>query len=136
MTPQSRQCERCHRIVESRGPTEARFCPVCGERLPASATPAAREVAEITPARRTSVQALVGLIVGVISLVIQPCAFPLGLISVLLGFSAQRSIERAAGLLGGRGFAIGAVVLGLISTGIWLLINLLLRPGHEEYARF
>lgn len=138
MTPQARQCERCHRVVESRGHSAVRFCPTCGERLnePIQAAAAESMPGEPRGLRRTSVQAIVGLVLAVASLVIQPCAFPLGLISVLLGLTAQKSIERSAGLLVGRGFAVGAVVLGLISVIIWLLVNVLVRPGHHGYASF
>jgi hypothetical protein len=60
----------------------------------------------------------------------------LGLISVLLGLTAQKSIERSAGLLVGRGYALAAVVLGLISLIVWLIINVFVRPAHYEYASF
>ncbi len=136
MTPQARQCERCHRTVEQRGPTPVRFCPVCGQALSESAQPAGAEtgVGRSGTRSRTSVQAVLGLILAVVSLVIQPCAFPLGLISVLLGLTAQKSIERSAGLLVGRGYALAAVVLGLISLIVWLIINVFVRPAHHEYA--
>lgn len=138
MTPQARQCERCHRTVEQRGPTPVRFCPVCGQALSESAQPAGAEtgVGRSGTRSRTSVQAVLGLILAVVSLVIQPCAFPLGLISVLLGLTAQKSIERSAGLLVGRGYALAAVVLGLISLIVWLIINVFVRPAHHEYASF
>lgn len=138
MTPQARQCGRCHRLVESRGHSQVRFCPTCGERLnePIAAAAAESRPVGLGDLRRTSVQAVLGLGLAVVSLVIQPCAFPLGLISVLLGLTAQKSIERSAGLLGGRGFAIGAIVLGLISVMIWLLVNVLAKPAHHGYASF
>ena len=138
MTPQARRCERCRRVVEPRGRSEVRFCPVCGERLtePLEAVVADSRAVESGRARRTSVQAILGLVLGVIALAIQPCAFPLGLISVLLGLTARQSIERSAGLLAGRGLAMGAVVLGLISMMVWLLVNVLVRPGHHGRASF
>jgi len=137
MTPQARQCERCHRTIEQRGPTPVRFCPVCGQALSESQPAGAVTSAARSDTRsRTSVQAVLGLILAVVSLVIQPCAFPLGLVSVLLGLTAQKSIERSAGLLVGRGYALWAVVLGLISLIVWLIINVFVRPGHHEYASF
>ena len=50
MTPQARQCERCHRTVEQRGPTPVRFCPVCGQ-AERSAQPAGAETAWVAAAR-------------------------------------------------------------------------------------
>jgi hypothetical protein len=119
MTPQVRQCERCHRVIQARGPTAVRFCPTCGERFAQPLEP----VGDGSPggSRRTSIQAVLGLVVAVLALVVQPFAFPLGLVSVLLGLTAQKSIERSKGILGGRGFAIAAIVLGLISILIWFM---------------
>ena len=138
MTPQARRCERCRRLVEPRWGSEVRFCPVCGERLTEPLEPIAANshAIESGHVRRTSVQAILGLVMGAIALAVQPCAFPLGLISVLLGLTARQSIERSAGLLGGRGVAMGAIVLGLISMMVWLLVNVLVRPGHHGYASF
>jgi hypothetical protein len=135
MTPQARQCERCHRAIESRGHSEVRFCPTCGERLAWPVEPAAGEGLP-GGLRRTSIQAVLGLVLAVVSLIVQPYAFPLGLISILLGLTAQKSIERSNGLLGGRGFAMGAIVLGLISLALWLLVHVLVRPAHHGYASF
>jgi hypothetical protein len=136
MTPQARQCERCRRMVEPRGHSEVRFCPTCGERLDEPLEPAVEAGPGAGGIRRTSVQAVLGLVIAVIALVVQPWSFPLGLISVLLGFTAQRSIERSRGLLGGRGFAVGAIVLGLISLMLWLFIHVLVRPVHHGSASF
>lgn len=64
---------------------------------------------------RTSVLAVVSLILALV------CFVPgLGAVAAVLGSASLVRMARSRGLLAGRGLAIVAVVLGLLSTVLWL----------------
>ena len=66
---------------------------------------------------RMSVLAVIALVCGIIG-----CVPPLSLLAIILGVAAIFLIAGSKGRVRGTGLAIGGVVLGLIFTGIWVLI--------------
>lgn len=74
------------------------------------------------PARRTNSNALVALIVGIVSLTI--CQ-PVGLVAFFLGRSARREIAASHGAEEGDGMALAGQIIGMISFAIFVLSILL-----------
>ena len=67
---------------------------------------------------RTNSNALVSLIIGVVSLAV--CQ-PLGLLAFFLGRTARREIAASQGHQDGDGLAVAGQVIGLVSVGIFVL---------------
>ncbi len=64
--------------------------------------------------QRTSIVAIVALVFSL------PCFVPgAGLVALLLAVFALAGIARSQGRVGGTGLAVTALVLGLLSTGLW-----------------
>ncbi len=71
-----------------------------------------------TPARM-SVMAVIALVCGILG-----CLPFVGIIAILIGVAAIFLISSSKGRVRGTGLAVGGVVLGLIFTGIWVLVGI------------
>jgi hypothetical protein len=74
------------------------------------------------PPPRTNDNALVALIVGVVSLAI--CQ-PVGLVAFFLGRSARKEIAASNGQQGGDGLAVAGQIVGMVAFGVFVLSVLL-----------
>lgn len=64
--------------------------------------------------QRTSVMAILSLVLGII------CIPGFGIIGAILGIAALFSISGSGGRVGGRGLAIGGIILGVLASVLWL----------------
>jgi hypothetical protein len=70
--------------------------------------------------RRTSNAAIVALVLGLLSF--SPFCAPAGLAAICIGMLARVTIQDAPDRLTGDGLAVAGIVLGIIGSGIWLLV--------------
>jgi hypothetical protein len=74
--------------------------------------------------------ALVALIVGIASIVLNclcgPAALVAGAVALFVGLSARRRIRASAGTAGGDGMALAGVITGGIGGGLGVLFTLFL----------
>ncbi|MEO0482991.1 MAG: DUF4190 domain-containing protein [Planctomycetota bacterium] len=71
-----------------------------------------------TGPERTSVMAILSLVFGIV------CVPFFGVLAVLLGILAFIGIGSSKGRVGGKGLAIGGILLGLLFTGLWIGVGL------------
>ena len=96
---------------------------------------------ELPAYRAISTRAVFSLVCGVISLlsIASPYFFIFAVLAVVLGFTADRNIQRYPDMLTGRGLAKGGVALGLIfGLGIFTIttVQSVLRSRYaSEFAR-
>lgn len=114
----SQVCRRCTRIVPPRGQALPRFCPTCGAALPVAELAAAPHPPTVRP--RVPVAALLALGLGLASLLLLRSGIPIGIFAIAFGVSARGQINAANGRLTGGGIALAALILGIVSTVIWL----------------
>jgi hypothetical protein len=75
----------------------------------------------------TSAAAVVSLVLGILS----PCLlFLTGLPAIILGIVSLRAIGRSGGRLGGRGLAVGGIILGIVGL-VCTLPALLIIPAYH-----
>jgi hypothetical protein len=108
-------CSRCARVVPPRGAAVPRYCPVCGAQLPL-ATAAQRSA----PRPRVPVMAVVSLLLGLASLLFIRSGIPVGIFAIALGSSTRAQIRGSGGRLVGAGLTLAGIILGIITTVIWL----------------
>jgi hypothetical protein len=118
VTAYTRQCDNCGELLTPRGGLPPRFCPRCGCRLP----PVAEAPYKRAPAAAegTCSSAIAALVLGILG--IPMGCVPLGLLAVFLGVYARGKIEESGGRLSGGGMATAGIVLGVISSGLWLAV--------------
>lgn len=97
-------------------------------------TPSPAHADALPPAtQRLSIAAVLSLALAL------TCFLPMtGALAVVLGTTALFLIGRSQGRLGGRGLAIGGIVIGLIVTGLWIGmavgVSSVLRSGNAVAA--
>lgn len=118
MAANGKNCGNCGEPLTPRGGLPPRFCPRCGCRLPSGPLPPPGRL----PATSSGVStpAIVSLVLGIIGLPTPMGCFPFGLAAILLGVYARGQIESSHGRLHGHGIATAGVVLGAISSALWL----------------
>jgi DNA-directed RNA polymerase subunit RPC12/RpoP len=116
-------CSRCGQAVLPRGEDRPRFCAVCGLRV----VPLNRDVQQaLATNTRPAGLAIAALLLGLLSLV--PMAgFPAGVAAIAVGNAARRRIRDSDGQLGGEGMAHAGILLGVVTSVLWLLICLGVR---------
>lgn len=91
---------------------------------------------------RTSVMAVLSLILGILSL---PCCFlpvvgpAIGLVGLVFAISAMMMIGRSGGALGGKGVAVGGLVTSVLGmlAGVFVLVGVAQALGTlHNYGRF
>ena len=80
-------------------------------------------------AQRTSVLAVLGVVCSIL------CLPPTGLIAIILGGLALGNISRAKGRLEGRGAAITGMILGVITTTLWVAVGFGVLLGWTYYKK-
>jgi hypothetical protein len=111
-------CGNCGEPLTPRGGLPPRFCPRCGCRLPSRPLPPLGRLPATSGG--VSTPAIVSLVLGIIGLPTPMGCFPFGLAAILLGVYARGQIESSHGGLRGYGIATAGVVLGAISSALWL----------------
>jgi len=89
------------------------------------AVPAAPEFQE----SRTSVLAVLAVVFSIL------CLPPSGLVAIVLGGVSLSLISRAKGRLEGRGAAIVGMILGVITTTLWVAISFGVLQGWTYYTK-
>lgn len=110
-------CDRCSERLTPRGGLPPRFCPRCGRRLapPSHSTgPDSNGVAS----SRVCGPAVASLVLAVVGLPL--LCFPFGLLAIVLGVYARTRIEESGGRLWGNGLAVAGIIVGVLSSGLWL----------------
>jgi hypothetical protein len=64
--------------------------------------------------------AVVSLLLGLVSLL--PFCAPAGLAAILVGVLARASVQESPDRLSGEGLAMAGIILGIIGSGIWLMV--------------
>jgi hypothetical protein len=64
---------------------------------------------------RTSVTAVLSLVLSLVG-----CCLPIGLLGSVLGVLALMGIGKSRGRVTGRGLAVAGIVIGLVTTAIWI----------------
>lgn len=118
MATYGQKCGNCGEPLTPRGGLPPRFCPRCGCRLPTAPVSAPGNVP--ATARRVSAPAIASLVLGILGLPMG--CIPFGLAAIFLGMYAHGRIESSRGRLTGKGLATAGIVLGIISSGLWLAI--------------
>ena len=118
MAANGKNCGNCVEPLTPRGGLPPRFCPRCGRQLPSA--PASKPEYLPATAAGVSTPAIASLILGIIGLPMPMGCFPFGLAAILLGVYARGQIESSHGGLRGHGIATAGVVLGAISSALWL----------------
>lgn len=71
--------------------------------------------------------AIAALVVAVLGL----CVPGLGLVAIVLGVIAVMKASSSPETHGGKGFAIGGILIGLLATLIWLVATFLIMTGYR-----
>lgn len=79
---------------------------------------------------RTSVTAVLSLVFSLIG-----CCLPVGLLGSLLGVFALMGISRSRGRVTGKGLAIAGLIIGLVTTAIWLGAYFAVQKGVGVYSQ-
>jgi hypothetical protein len=75
------------------------------------------------PPRRTSTKAVVGLVLGIVSILFCYLGVLIGPAAIMVSILARREIDDAPqGAVEGRGMAIAGLVTGIIGTIIWAVV--------------
>ena len=118
MATNRQNCGNCGEPLTPRGGLPPRFCPRCGCRLPSARPPEPGHLP--ATAAGVSTPAIASLVLGIIGFPALMGCFPFGLAAILLGIYARGQIESSHGRLRGHGIATAGVVLGAISSALWL----------------
>lgn len=78
---------------------------------------------------RTSVLAILAVVCSIL------CLPPFGLVAIVLGGVSLTLISRAKGRLEGRGAAIVGMILGVITTTLWVAISFGILQGWTYYTK-
>lgn len=93
------------------------------------------EIAESSP-QRTSVLAILSLVLAIVSIVPLFCVVPgSGALAVVLGGAALLLINRERGRLSGTGLAATGVVLGLMVTVLQIVAVVMVSRGMQYYKQ-
>jgi hypothetical protein len=110
------RCPQCKQPVMLPGPAAA-IQPAAVPPVPPPAQEAVMQLepvpmSEASPAAGTSKQAIVSLVLGVLSFCLPVL---LGVPAIIFGFLALSSVKKSGGQLGGKGMAIAGLVLGFVT---------------------
>lgn len=116
----TRKCDHCGEIITPRGGLPPRFCPRCGRQLLPLPQPPQWQAPAPAATEGTCGSAIAALVLGILGIPLS--CVPFGLLAIFLGIYAHGKIEESHGRLGGRGMATAGIVLGVISSGLWLAV--------------
>lgn len=115
-TPGTKICPRCAEEVKA----AAVVCRFCGHEFNSSSAGSGDSRTEPTTTSGVAIAAFITSLVG------------LWFASIPLGISAQRTIDRSNGRIGGRGFATAGIVLGIFGIiGTVILIIALIHTANQ-----
>ncbi len=78
---------------------------------------------------RTSVMAILSLVTSLIG-----CCLPIGILGVLLGIFSLLGIGKSQGRVTGKGLAISGIIVGLVTTALWVGAYVAVQKGIGVYA--
>lgn len=119
--PTAGRCVNCTRNIPARRGRTPRFCPVCGHRLVPAPNVAGAGGLSNPQQTGNSVRAMGAFVFGICSICVPMC-FPLGIIAIAAGRSAEQQIERNQTPRRHLGFARAGWILGVISLALWGLV--------------
>ena len=84
------------------------------------------------PAQTTSVQAIVALVLGIISVPACGC-FVFSIAAIVLGVLGRNDVKKSNGAKKGGGMATAGLVLGAISLVVAVVVNALVLSGAIDF---
>lgn len=79
---------------------------------------------------RTSVMAILSLVTSLIG-----CCLPIGILGMLLGIFGLMGIGKSQGRVSGKGLAISGIIVGLLTTALWIGAYVAVQKGLGVYSK-
>jgi hypothetical protein len=121
-------CAKCGAQVDE----GSSFCQKCGTAVdqPAVAQPAAAQPQAVASppmpvqaasAEKTSGMAITSLVLGIISLIINP-VFILSILAIIFGIVGIGQINKSGGTIKGKGFAVAGIIIGGLAVILMIIV--------------